>query len=102
MNVIQEIGNFFLKGYFMPVIPESVEISEQRRTRVYVFLTRLRVSGNAPNMMDSWKDVMRAFSIPKRDSQRLAIDWMEWFENQPEHVIEAIENEDPEVNIVVN
>tara|TARA_R100000353_G_scaffold175793_1_gene147151 strand:- start:2082 stop:2348 length:267 start_codon:yes stop_codon:yes gene_type:complete len=88
----------------MPVIPESVEISEQQRTRVYTFLTKLRASDNAPNMMDSWRNVIEAscFAMSKRDAQRLVIDWMSWFEDQPEDVIEAIENEDPEVNIMVD
>jgi len=85
----------------MPYIPTSdeVEVSQEEKAQVFVFLTQLRASDHAPNMMDSWRNVMQEFGLTKGDSQRLAIDWMEWFEEQPEDVIHEIEEADESVLI---
>ena len=68
-------------------------VTEEERTEVYVYLTKLRVSENAPNMMGAFMYLREEFGFDKYTAKDLASDWRKWFSEQPEEVIRKIEEE---------
>ena len=66
-------------------------VTEEEREEVYVFLTQLRVSEDAPNMMEAPMHLRAEFGYDKPTSWALAKDWIKWFSKQPEEVIRKIE-----------
>tara|TARA_R100001510_G_C7602518_1_gene168681 strand:- start:401 stop:631 length:231 start_codon:yes stop_codon:yes gene_type:complete len=66
-------------------------ITEEERTEVYVYLTQLRVSDDAPNMMGASMYLREEFGFDKYTAKTLASDWRKWFSEQPDKIIKAIE-----------
>tara|TARA_Y100000401_G_scaffold107164_1_gene101278 strand:+ start:406 stop:636 length:231 start_codon:yes stop_codon:yes gene_type:complete len=68
-------------------------VTEEERTEVYVYLTKLRVSENAPNMMGASMYLREEFGFDKYTARDLASDWRKWFSEQPDEIIKKIEEE---------
>tara|TARA_R100000322_G_C5347004_1_gene167261 strand:- start:85 stop:315 length:231 start_codon:yes stop_codon:yes gene_type:complete len=68
-------------------------VTEEERTEVYVYLTKLRVSENAPNMMGASMYLREEFGFDKYTAKDLASDWRKWFSEQPDEIIKKIEEE---------
>ncbi len=66
-------------------------VTEEERTEVYVYLTQLRVSEEAPNMMGASMYLQEEFGFDKYTARTLASDWRKWFSEQPDEVIRKIE-----------
>ena len=69
-------------------------VTEEERTEVYVYLTKLRVSENAPNMMGASMYLREEFGFDKYTARDLASDWRKWFSEQPDEIIKKIEEEE--------
>ena len=73
-------------------------ITDSDRVKVYVYLTRLRVRKNAPNMMEAPMYLRAKFGYDKPTSWALAKDWIKWFERINEeqywhpNIIDGIES----------
>lgn len=75
---------------------DKESITEEERTEVYVYLTRLRVSENAPNMMGAAMYLQEEFGFDKYTARDLAADWRKWFSEQPDEIIRKIEEKKDE------
>ena len=62
------------------------------RAEVFVYLTRLRASENAPNMMGASMYLQEEFGFDKYTARDLASDWRKWFSGMPREVIKEIES----------
>ena len=67
-------------------------VTEEERTEVYEYLTQLRASEDAPNMMVAAMYLREEFGLDKYTAKTLASDWRKWFSEQPDETIRAIEN----------
>ena len=67
-------------------------VTEEERTEVYEYLTQLRASEDAPNMMEAPMYLRAEFGFDKYTAKKLASDWMKWFSEQSDETIRAIEN----------
>lgn len=68
-------------------------VTEEEREEAYVYLTQLRASEHAPNMMGASMYLQEEFGFDKYTARTLASDWRKWFSEQPEEVIRKIEEE---------
>jgi len=68
-------------------------VTEEEREEAYVYLTQLRASEDAPNMMGASMYLQEEFGFDKYTARALASDWRKWFSEQPEEVIRKIEEE---------
>jgi len=75
------------------MIDNNEAITEEEREEVYVYLTQLRVSENAPNMMGASMYLREEFGFDKYTAKTLASDWRKWFSEQPDETIKKIEEE---------
>ena len=75
------------------MIDNNEIVTEEERTEVYVYLTKLRVSENAPNMMGASMYLREEFGFDKYTAKDLASDWRKWFSEQPDEIIKKIEEE---------
>jgi len=76
------------------MIDNNEAITEEERAEVYVYLTRLRASEDAPNMMGASMYLREEFGFDKYTARTLASDWRKWFSEQPDEVIRKIEEEE--------
>tara|TARA_R100001163_G_scaffold7972_1_gene8112 strand:- start:86 stop:310 length:225 start_codon:yes stop_codon:yes gene_type:complete len=68
-------------------------VTEEERTEVYEYLTQLRASEDAPNMMLAYESRLREeFGFDKYTAKTLASDWRKWFPKQSDETIRSIEN----------
>jgi hypothetical protein len=67
-------------------------VTEEERTEVYEYLTQLRASEDAPNMMEAAMYLREEFDFDKYTAKTLASDWRKWFPKQSDETIRAIEN----------
>tara|TARA_R100000900_G_scaffold62814_1_gene50453 strand:+ start:73 stop:294 length:222 start_codon:yes stop_codon:yes gene_type:complete len=67
-------------------------VTEEERTEVYEYLTQLRASEDAPNMMGAAMYLREEFGFDKYTAKTLASDWRNWFPKQSDETIRAIEN----------
>jgi len=75
------------------MIDNNEVVTEGEREEVYVYLTQLRVSENAPNMMGASMYLREEFGFDKYTAKKLASDWRKWFSEQPDEIIRKIEEE---------
>ena len=67
-------------------------VTEEEREEAYVYLTQLRASEDAPNMMGASMYLQEEFGFDKYTAKDLASDWRKWFSGMPQEVIKKIES----------